>query len=96
MEKKQYNMTRKNQADFRALLRGLVSAYLLYLGWKLAFENNDPTFPPVAGIVAGVVLVAGAVAFGVYTWKRYRIDRRDAELTDEELAEADDDGGECL
>ena len=93
MEKKPYDMGRKNQADFRALLRGLVSAYLLYLAWKLAFTSGeDPTFPPAAGIVVGVVLAAGAVAFGVYTWKQYRTDCKNAELTDEELAEAEEDG----
>ena len=95
MEKKQYNVTRKNQAEFRALLRGLVAVYLLYLAWKLAFVGGeDPTFPPAAGIASGIVLAAGAVIFGVFTWKRFLADRRDAELTPEELAEleATDDG----
>ena len=88
MEKKQYNVTRKNQAEFRALLRGLVAVYLLYLAWKLAFVGReDPTFPPAAGIASGIVLAAGAVIFGAFTWKRFLTDRKDAELTPEELAE---------
>ena len=97
MEKKQYKVKRKNQAETRALLRGLVAAYLLYLGWKLAsMGGEDPSFPPLVGIIAGVLFAAGAVVFGIYTWKRYLSDRKDAELTPEELAGADDDDGEDL
>lgn len=97
MEKKQYNIKRKNQAETRALLRGLVAAYLLYLAWNLvSIDGEDPSFPPAAGIIAGVLFAAGAVAFGIYTWKRYQADRRDAELTPEELAGTDGDSGEDL
>jgi len=89
--KKQYNVFRKQQADLRALLRGAVSAYLLYLSWRLAVQGgDDPDFPPAARILIGVLFAAGAIAFGVYTWKRYRADRSAAELTDEELAEKDE------
>lgn len=85
MEKKHYHMVRKNRADTRALLRGLVSAYLLYLGWKLITgAGHDPTFSPVLGYLAGGLFAAAALAFGFYTWRQYLSDRRAAELTPEE------------
>ena len=95
MEKKQYNVVRKNQADLHALLRAVVCGYLLYLAGKLAFASGeDASFPPAARIAVGILFAAGAAAFGVYTWKRFQADRKDAELTPEELAElakSDDD-----
>ena len=90
MEKKRYHMVRKNRADTRALLRGLVSAYLLYLGRKLMTgANRDPTFSPVLGCLAGGLFAAAALAFGFYTWRRYLSDREAALLTPEEEAELD-------
>ncbi len=89
MGKKQYNVVRKNSADLRALLRGFVAAYLLYLGWKLIASGGDASsFPPAVGYAVGGLFAAGAIAFGCYTWKRYRADLRDAELTPEEAEEA--------
>lgn len=88
MEKKHYHVVRKNRADTRALLRGLVSAYLLYLGWKLITgAGRDPTFSPVLGYLAGGLFAAAALAFGFYTWRQYLSDRRAAELTPEEEEE---------
>ena len=88
MEKKHYHVVRKNRADTRALLRGLVSAYLLYLGWKLITgAGHDPTFSPVLGYLAGGLFAAAALAFGFYTWRQYLSDRRAAELTPEEEEE---------
>lgn len=90
MEKKRYHMVRKNRADTRALLRGLVSAYLLYLGWKLiSGAGRDPTFSPVLGYLAGGLFAVAALAFGFYTWRRYLSDREAALLTPEEEAELD-------
>ncbi len=88
MGKKRYNVVRKNSADLHALLRGFVAAYLLYLGWKLITSGGDASFPPAAGYAAGTLFAAGAVVFGCYTWKRYRSDLQDAELTPEEEEEA--------
>lgn len=88
MDKKHYHVVRKNRADTRALLRGLVSAYLLYLGWKLITgAGHDPTFSPVLGYLAGGLFAAAALAFGFYTWRQYLSDRRAAELTPEEEEE---------
>lgn len=88
MDKKRYHVLRKQQADLRAMLRALVSAYLLYLSWKLIFyAGTDLTLPPVLRFLAGGLFAAAAAAFGWYTWKQYRSALRDAELTPQELEE---------
>lgn len=88
MEKKRYHVVRKNRADTQALLRGLVSAYLLYLGWKLiSGAGRSPDFPPALGYLAGGLFAAAALSFGFYTWRRYLSDRKAALLTPEEEAE---------
>lgn len=85
MEKKRYHVVRKNQADMKGLLRGLVSVYLLYLGWKLMTSaGRGPTFSPVLGYLAGGLFAAAALAFGFFAWRRYLADRKAAELTPEE------------
>lgn len=85
MGKKRYHAVRKNKADLRGLLRGLVCAYLLFLAWRLAsYTGSDPTFPPVLGRVAGGLFAAAAIAFGIFAVKSYRADLRSAQLTDEE------------
>ena len=86
MGKKRYHVLRKNKADLRGLLRGVVTAYLLYLAWKLAtYSGDDPTFPPVLAYVAGGLFAVAAVVFGIYAVKSYLTSLREAELTDEEL-----------
>lgn len=88
MEKKQYNIERKNQATTKIMLRGLVCGYLIYLGWQLAFEGgDDPTFPLAARMIAGVFFAAAGVVFFAYSWKRYRADCRAAEVHEEEFLE---------
>ncbi len=83
MEKKRYHVVRKQQADMRALLRALVSAYLLYLGFRLiSQEGGDLAFR-----LAGGAFAVGAAAFGWYAWKSYRANLKDAELTPEEEVE---------
>lgn len=84
--KKHFHAVRKQRADTRALLRALVSGYLLYLAWKLA-GSADPDFPQTARYLAGGLFAATAAAFGLFTWKRYQADRADAELTPEEEEE---------
>lgn len=83
MEKKRYHVIRKQHADMRALLRGVVSAYLLYLGFRLlSQEGGDMAFR-----LAGGVFAVGAIAFGWFTWRSYRAGLKGAELTPEEEAE---------
>ena len=86
MAKKHYHVVRKQQADIKALLRGAVTAYLLYLAWKLA-GSSAPGFPPAARLLAGGVFALCAIAFGWFTWRQYRAALNDAVLTPEEEAE---------
>ena len=93
MKKKEYNIVRKNQANLHGLLRALVSLYLLYLAYHLLFAGgDDPSFPPVARIAAGVLFAVCAVVFGIYAFRRYQTDCRKAELTDEEKEALERDG----
>ena len=85
MAKKRYHVVRKQQADLKALLRGAVTAYLLYLAWKLAV-SSDPGFPPAARLLAGGLFALCAVVFGWFTWRQYRAALKGAVLTPEEEA----------
>jgi len=89
MVKKRYHVVRKQQADLRALLRGLVSAYLLYLAFRLASGGGSELPPPVRALIC-VLFLAGGVLFGLYTWKQYRTALKEAELTPEEEAKLND------
>lgn len=85
MEHKHYHMVRKNQANLRGLFRGVVTAALLYIAYRLpAMGAADPTFPDVLGWAAAGVFAVVAVGFGVYAWKCYRTDLKNAVLTPEE------------
>ncbi len=86
---KEYNVIRKNRAGTAALLRGAVACYLLYLGVQIAMSaGKDPSFPVWASWLLGGFFCVAAVAFGAYTWRRYRADLKAAELTEEERLEA--------
>lgn len=90
MKKKEYDLFRKNQANLHGLLRAAVSLYLLWLAYQLAFTGgDDPSFPPAARIAVGVLFAVCAVAFGVYTFKRYQTECKKAELTNEEIQAAE-------
>lgn len=89
--KKRYHVVRKQQADLKALLRALVSGYLLYLAWKLA-GASDPGFSQMARCLAGGLFAAAAAVFGLFTWKRYQADRKNALLTPEEEAALEREG----
>ncbi len=87
-EEKRYHVARKNKADMRALFRGIVCAYLFYLGWQLITSGgSDSSFPPVAGWLTGGLFAAAAVGFGVHAWKEYQAALKEAELTPKELEE---------
>ena len=87
MEHKHYHMVRKNQANLRALFRGVVTAALFYIAYRLpAMSAEDPTFPDALGWAAAGVFAIVAAGFGIYAWKSYRADCKNAELTPEEEA----------
>ena len=87
-EKKHYHVTSKSRADTAAVLRAAVAVYLLYLAWKIATASGaDASFSQPVSLLIGGAFAAAALAFGWYTWRRYRADLRGAELTPEEEEE---------
>lgn len=83
---KKYDLQRKARAGTSAGLRGLVAAYLIYLGWKIAsgsLTGNSP-IPEWAGVLVGGLFILVAVGFGVYIVRRYLRDLKAAELPEEQ------------
>ena len=65
-----------------------VAVYLLYLAWKIATASGaDASFSQPVSLLIGGVFAAAALAFGWYTWRRYRADLKEAQLTPEEEEE---------
>lgn len=92
MEKKNYDFAKRSQAFTRALLRGAVAIYLLYLAVSIVrgVYGGTTAMPVLAAWALGIAFAAAAVAFVVYAWRRCRRDLKAAELpgpTSEEDAE---------
>ena len=86
----EYDIQQRAQAGVKATFRGVVAAYIAYLGYKLIRDANGAW-----QIAVGAVFIAAALAFGVYAWKRWHIDLAAAKLPDEdEPNEADEDEDE--
>ena len=65
-----------------------VAVYLLYLAWKIATASGaDASFSQPVSLLIGGAFAAAALAFGWYTWRRYRADLKEAQLTPEEEEE---------
>ena len=75
----EYDIQKRAQAGMKATFRGLVAAYIIYLGYKLIQDAAG-----VWQIAAGVVFIVVALAFGVYAFRRWRIDLEAARLPDED------------
>lgn len=83
---KNYDFAKKNQANLRATLRGVVSVYLLYLAVRTVrgvYQDPGTTMPVWAAWLMGLLFAAVAVIFGVYSWKQYQAALKDAELPEE-------------
>lgn len=93
-EKPRYSFQRKNEATFRGVLRGAMSFYLAYLGCQVIKDYlNGEQSASTWGAPAGAAFILIAACFGIYAWKHYRTDMKNAELTPRELAmlEEEDD-----
>lgn len=65
--------------------RVLVAGYLVYLAWKIltgVLAGGSP-IPVWCGWLIFVVFVGGALSFCVFSWKQYRLLRKDAEYPPE-------------
>ena len=78
----------KDVTQVTLILRLACGAYLLYLAWKIATASGaDASFSQPVSLLIGGAFAAAALAFGWYTWRRYRADLKAAELTPEEEEE---------
>ncbi len=88
-QKLEYDVQKRAQAGLRATLRAAVAVYIIYLGYRLVSGESSGL-----QTAAGVFFIVAALAFGAYTWRRWRLDLEAARLPDETPAPADDDGDE--
>ena len=70
-------MQKRNNAGTAALLRGVVAAYLFWLGYRI-ITNRDTEMSRQTAWLTGGILLAAAAAFCGYTVYRWRADRRAA------------------
>ena len=93
-EKLEYDVQKRAKAGTAATFRAVVCIYVMYLGSNLCRGTADgtSTLPPWAGWLCGIFFILAGLAFGIYTWNRYRIDKEAARLpeTDEEAPEEND------
>ena len=97
-EKLEYDVRKRAKAGTSATFRAVVAIYVMYLGSNLCRSTADgtSTLPPWAGWLSGIFFILAGLAFGIYTWNRYRIEKEAARLpeTDEEN-EAEYDGDDA-
>lgn len=87
-KKRLYHFDKKNKAQTGATLRGLVSLYVCYLGYRSTplYGEPDGISIPLAWVLGLGLIVAGVIVL-VYTVVRYRHEVTAAEYTDEEYAQ---------
>ena len=87
-----YDIAERNKAGSIAALRAAVAGYLFYLGLSMIRDllRGVSTMSPVFVWAVGLVFIAAAVAFGFYTWRRWRADLEAARFS----AKAEDEGPE--
>ncbi|MBP0966659.1 MAG: hypothetical protein J5722_03405 [Oscillospiraceae bacterium] len=88
-------MNGQNKAATAAVLRTVVAGYIFFLGWKIATEESDSMSSLLARLIGGVFMLA-AVCFGVYIFKRWRIDQAAQETEEKEKKDADSSDPEDL
>lgn len=88
----EYDIQARARAGTSATLRACVSLYLIYLGWQLIKNSGsgESTMSPALACLFGGLLIAAALAFGVYIFRRYRSDLEAARLKPEEQEPAAD------
>ena len=89
--------TERSKAINRAMLRGAVAGYLVYLGGSIVYDliQGTTSMSPVVGWIIGPVFVIAGAGFGWITWRRWKADEKEVQaLTKEadapEASEQDD------
>ena len=78
----QYDTAKRSAAANIAVLRAAVAAYLIYLGYTLIRDaiTGVSTMAPALAWAAGLLFIAAAAVFGLYTWRRWCADMERAKL----------------
>lgn len=89
----EYDIQLRAKAGTAATFRGAVALYIIYLGWTILRNclEGSSTLPLWLGWVAGIGFITAALGFGVYAFKRYRIDLEAAKLPPAEEQEDEDE-----
>lgn len=90
MDNPEFDIQKRARAGTTATLRAAVAAYILYLGWKIMTAVGS-SVPPLLAKGIGAVFIAAALAFGVYAWKRWRVDLENARLPKAEDAQTEEE-----
>ena len=89
MNGRQNDPQKQTKAGTAAALRLVVAGYLVYLGYKIAVNENT-TMSPVTAKILCAVFIAAALAFGMYTLLRWRKDTAAAQTAETESEPAED------
>ena len=89
MNERQNDSQKQTKAGTAAALRLVVAGYLVYLGYKIAVNENTSMSPVTAKILCAA-FIAAALAFGVYTLLRWRKDMAAAQITEPEAEPAEE------
>ncbi len=78
----EYDPAKRAKVSNIAILRAVVAAYLAYLGFDLLRDwfRGASTLSPALAWTAGLGFIAAALAFGFYTWKRWKQESEAARL----------------
>lgn len=90
MARLEFDVSKRARAGTAATFRAVVVGYLIYLGWKIASAEGGAMSVLTARLI-GAVFILAAIAFGVYTWKRWRIDLENARLPEEPEEHGEDE-----
>ena len=73
--------TERSKAINRAVLRGAVAGYLIYLGGSLVYDliQGTSSLSPVLGWIVGPFFVIAGVGFGWITWRRWKADEKEVQ-----------------
>ena len=84
-DKLEYNVQQRARAGTAATFRGIVAAYIAYLGYRIIQGRTDETstLHVWAHWAIGLAFIAVALGFGYYIWRRWRIDVEAARIRED-------------
>ena len=83
--------TEHSKAVNRAVLRGVIAGYLVYLGGSLLYDliKGTSSLSPLVGWTIGPLFVIAGVAFGFFTWRRWKTDEREVQAKADKARDAE-------